>query len=373
MGRSRVSPGAVGALVVLLMAITVWAAGPFTPVGSMVVSRSAFTLTTLLDGTVLAVGAFPFERRAEIFDPATSLFTFTGSLVQGRRAPAVALLPDGRVLVAGGLDSGFLATSSAEIYSPAARTFSPTAGPMTASRGGHTATLLDDGRVLIVGGYRFNAPNSALASAELFDPTTGRFTATGSMGTARSDHTATRLADGRVLVTGGFNTMPGVGLTAAEIYNPASGTFTGTGSLHGGRGEHTATRLLDGTVMVAGGYPTVPDPAVNTTELFDPGTGTFTTGAVMSVPRGSHTATLGAEGSVLIAGGYMVYPLGGATLSSAERYLPASRTFVAAGTMAQARGRHAAARLDDGSVLGRRFGVRASRPRFGAGSEVGAT
>ena len=103
-------------------------------------------------------------------------------------------------------------------------------GSMAAARAWQTATLLSDGRVLIAGGGKDS--DTTVASADLYDPNTGKVTATGSMATARGSHTATLLSDGRVLVAGG-SVVPGgfvgVFLASAELYNPKTGTFSPTG------------------------------------------------------------------------------------------------------------------------------------------------
>jgi len=128
------------------------------------------------------------------------------------------LLNSGNVLVAGGTDGSGNLVAIAELYDPAAGTFAAT-GSMLTARIHHTATVLHDGTVLLAGGETFSASFfTGLSSAELFNPTGGTFSLTGSMGTDRQFHTANLLNDGRVLVTGGFSEQP-FGYTAtAELY-----------------------------------------------------------------------------------------------------------------------------------------------------------
>jgi hypothetical protein len=162
---------------------------------------------------------------------------------------------------------------------------------MATARSGARATLLRDGRVLVVGG----SPSSS--SAELYDPSMGTFSSTGSMSFDRSDHQAVLLQDGRVLVVGG------AGITAAEIYDPTTGTFSTTGNLAADRFSFGATLLPNGKVLLAGGLSGGTE--VNTTEIFDPATGLFEAGPPMRQVRevGVGMQILLGDGTVLISGG----------------------------------------------------------------------
>jgi Kelch motif protein len=222
---------------------------------------------------------------------------------------------------------------------------------MTVERGYHTAALLADGRVLVLGGFADGG--TAVATADIFDPKTGTFSPTGPMSLARArGPAATRLLDNRVVVTGGFNGK--VLLATSEIYDPATGTFAATGPMAVGRIFQRATLLADGRVLVTGGGGH--SGGLATAELFDPATGSFTATGPMSIARTGHTATRLADGRVLVVGGTsnqsgapegLLQPC----VKSAEIYDPETMAFSSAGAMADARCGHAAVLLADGRVL----------------------
>jgi hypothetical protein len=189
----------------------------------------------------------------------------------------------------------------AALYDPATGSWSATRS-MGTPRAGHTATLLSDGRVLVAGGSDDYAPSSAslTTSAELYHPASGSWSYAATMDTPEHSQSAIQLPDGRVLVTGG----------SGELYDPGSDSWAAAGSRAATWGAR-AMLLRDGRVLVAGN---------GTSQLYDPGSGIWTaTGKMVGSVGGP--ATLLPSGTVLVAGG--LYPYSGAT-ASAELYDPGS-------------------------------------------------
>jgi len=280
------------------------------------------------------------------------------------RANAAAIrLRDGRVLICGGTATGEVGgvLSSAELYDPAARRFTPT-GAMTVARAGQTITMLRDGRVLLTGGVQNAGFRSQLASAEIYDPSGGTFSATGSMATPREGHTATALRDGRVLIVGGSGNGVRT-LDSAEVYDPSSGNFSAAGHLNQPRVAHVAALLGSGKVLIAGGgRGGMPGGYISydTAEMYDPATGSFTAmRAHMTSDRVGAAAAKLTDGRVLIVGGksgrvvtsrhpnlFSLTPL-----NTAEVFDPESGTFIRTGDMSAVHYLPTATTLDNGQVL----------------------
>ena len=302
------------------------AAATWTAVAPMNVMRSSHTATLLADGRVLVAGGstvssaaakgYVNNASAEIYDPVANTWTATPPMGAARSHHTATLLPDGKVLVVGGENVQYLVEPTAEIYDPAANTWSAPRAQPIAERSQHSATLLPSGLVLIAGGFDIvNGLLTPLTTAELYDPVlhtttttstdtngvtttttvvTGGldFTATTPMAFTHYGHSATRLADGRVVVVGGNTTQ-------TEIYDPVAAAWTTQGATAATHTSHGAVLLADGRILVAGGTQFA-QPAA---ELFDPASGVWTAAATMLVTRSNPTATLLPDGSVMVCGG----------------------------------------------------------------------
>jgi hypothetical protein len=209
--------------------------------------------------------------------------------------------------------------------------------PMSVERSAHTATTLADGKVLIVGGFTGEA--LAAHSAELYDPALARFSPLPRLILPRHSHTATTLPDGKILIVGGY----GAG-------NSVTASAEATGSLIAPRAGHTAVPLANGSVLIAGGVG--PEWSfLSSAELYDPATGAFTRTGDMTVARESHVAVRLADGRALIIGGHRDRRANITIYSSAELYDVATGTFRRVGNMHVRRHKHDAVLLRDGRVL----------------------
>jgi N-acetylneuraminic acid mutarotase len=266
----------------------------------------------LADGRVLVLGENE-DASAELYDPSTGEWSSAGVMVQARRWASATLLEDGRVLVAGGLDAtkaGVQELDTAEIYDPSTGEWSATSS-MEQVHAAHSTAVMD-GKVLVVGKFM----------AELYDPSTGTWSSAGKPVRERAlGTTADVLEDGRVLVTGGQYQQGGwTGINASvrnvEIYDPSSGVWTAVESMSEPRENHPSVQLEDGTVMVLGD---------RSTEIYDPVTGLWTDTGKMKRSRGQlSTATLLSDGRVLIVGGKSDTDDGVRGVADVEIYDPAT-------------------------------------------------
>ncbi len=260
----------------------------------------------------------------------------TENLSEAKWGPRMVTLQNGKILLVGGYNGINFSLVSADLYNPATGLWSAT-GNMNVGRIGHTATLLNDGRVLVTGGFSQNSSPDVVTSAEIYNPATGQWTTVASMYLARYSHTATLLGNGKVLIVGGF--APGSYTTETEIYDPVADTWTVVTSMTAGRGEHTATLLQDGRVLVAGGYD---GGQTNAAEIYDYTNDTWTTVGNLNVGRTLHSAVTLLDGRVLIAGG---------RTNTAEIFNPATNIWSFAPSMSITRKGYPLILLDDGRAM----------------------
>lgn len=293
--------------------------------------RASQASTRLADGRVLICGGIDSSgviiNTVEIYNPTTNAFTSAANMNSPRALHQAVLLNDGRVFVCGGstsisgadavaqlLSVITSATATTEIYDPVANTWTTKASMSGGARTGHVATLLNDGRVLIAGGVQsfFGIP-TFLTSATRYNATANTYAATASMGGGgRALSVATKLNDGRVLLTGGLSadiinqTISAV--TAVSIYNNTNNTWQNGPNMGTGRYAHTATLLPSGEVLVTGGVSgtasaTTGAATVQTCEGYTT-SNTWAVRPSLSEKRAAHGATLTKDGKrVLIVGG----------------------------------------------------------------------
>jgi Putative Ig domain/Galactose oxidase, central domain len=321
--------------------------------GNMNTARRNHVMLTLPNGKVLITGgaananATGALASAELYDPAAHTFTTIGPMNVARIDHTMTLLNNGKVLIAGGFnDQATLA--SAEIFDPSNNSFTLTGGSMTSPRAQHAATLLPNGTVLITGGNF----TDTLSSAEIFDPNanggTGGFTATANpMNSVRQLHHADLLPNGLVLVSGGLDNFNNA-LASTELYDPAAGTFTLSGNMNTARGNHGTALLSNGQLLVQGGLTGPGNSLVltSTAELYNPATGTFATTTSMSQPRGQYYDKILADGTVFVTGGAPL-PNG----ANSDIYDPATLVFAATGNYTAVQTGLRPALLPDGTVL----------------------
>lgn len=270
------------------------------------------------------------------------------------------MLDDDRVLLTGGAQAIWVITNTVDLFDPTNNSISPAAA-MSVKRWSHTATTLADGRVLVAGGrtgVSAAVPPThpffgvVLDTAELYDPATDSWSPTGSLNVARRSHTQTLLNDGRVLICGGgdnVSTGSQMPIASCETYDAATGTFTVVGNMTTPRSAHSVNLLDDGTVLIAGGSNGTGTSAPTTqAEIFDPVTNTFTAVGPMNFPHLAQNGAKMRDGRVMLAASY--YGPGGITDES-EIYDPVTQTFTIADPLFKQRIDIGGQPLLDGTVL----------------------
>ena len=349
------------------------AAGASARVRIVVTPTTAGPLANTATATTTSGDADPADNSATVtttVTPGTGTWLPAEPLPTGRAGHSATLLATGKVLVVGGTDENFTFLATALLYDPATGAWAAT-GPLTTGRSDHSASLLADGRVLVAGG-RAVGPGGIAAptsSAEVYDPASGTWAVTDDLTGARDGHSATVLADGRVLVAGGAGPCEGpaaVSLRSAEVYAPgpgATGTWVPAGDLASGRVNHTTTLLTSGEVLAVGGYRGCSLDADSAgplagAEVYDPGANAWRATGQTRIPRNYHSATRLGDGRVLVAGGFSSNS--SVPSHSSEIYDPAPIDPVSgqrgvwgptAGLLLTARARHTASMLAGGKVL----------------------
>lgn len=328
--------------------------------GELGTPRELHTATVLPDGRVLIAGGRDAGggalASAELYDPIDGSWTAAAPMSVARAMHIAAALPDGRVLVAGGSTGGGdpPVTDSAELYDPATNAWTPTAR-MSAPRFWYAAASLANGRVLVVGGW---SGGTALATAEHYDPDSGLWTRAAPMAKARYGHTLTALPDGTVLAVRGSDSGDlEYSFGDAERYDPVTDSWSDAGSAGEASVLHEAVALQDGRVLVTGGYEggVGGGPAHASAHLFDPVSGAWTRIGAMSTPRYRHAMSLLPDGTVLVAGGVDIL-----AMLSCSRYInlaasdvldPVALTWTVAPALREARSGATLTLLADGTAL----------------------
>lgn len=274
------------------------------------------------------------------------------SLNESRAYYGLAALSNAKALVSGGDINSTLA--SAELYNATTGNWAPT-GSMTYARSLHTLTTLQDGTVLAAGGQNVSAENQQdfdITPAEIYNPTTGVWSSGGIINHARVEHTASLLSNGKVLIAGGRRPSGGLFQTVAELYNPVTHTWQDTGMMLTERAGHKAVTLNNGKVLVVGGEFSSPD--LVTAEIYNPATGTWALTGSLNIFRQNFALVAMADGKAMAIGGYSDAPLNNGShgyLDTTEIYDPATGNWTLGPRLNYERSAAVATLLSDGKIM----------------------
>ncbi len=326
---------------------------------SMINAITPETVTRLPNHNLLITGIRVSDQNTkftEMYNIDSSTWSMHVPMNHIRRYHTATLLPNGQVLVTGGLGEYNQTTvlNTTEIYDPQEKTWT-NAAPMTNARAFHSATLLANGKVLIVGGDNKLLSERTLASVEIYDPSTDTWSETTNLNFPRMDHRALLLKDGRVMIAGGLAQKPGSTtlstLKTVELFNPSDQTWFKAESMSNevnstyGKSDFTMTLLPDGRVLVTGGRSGLVLYAQ--IERYNPETNTWSDLGLLPSERAGHSATLMGDGRVLLAGGSNDSTI-------LDQYLvfdPAAASITRTSTMTHARTDHKSVLLPNGRVM----------------------
>lgn len=280
--------------------------------GRLLQSRYAHSAVLLESGPyagqvlILAGDRNPPLKSVERYDPRTGAINAAGALLVDRYGHTATLLTHGadrgRILVTGGYNGQWL--SEVEIYDPGTG-LARTAASLSLPRFGHTATPLADGRVVVIGGH---SDQGAYREVEIYDPLTGQWTPADAAPFTEYQHTATLLADGRILVAGGL-LQSSATVASAAVFDPSArpgAQWVTAGSLASARNAHSASLLPNGQVLIAGGYGSL-NQNLASAELFDPSTLLWRPAGMLAKPRTNHGAVMLSNGRLFMSGGANYY------------------------------------------------------------------
>ena len=302
----------------------------WSTVGELARPRAYAEAITLSTGEILIVGGLDGDdpevvsHTSELVDPATGRITLLPDRLLGRLNQTVTTGWGDRVAVIGGTefrrgDRGttyWAPVDRVEVFIPESRTWMIGA-PLVQERSDHSATALRDGRILVAGG---NQGGKLLRSVEIYDPSRDLWTIASPLPRPRTQFSMTTLLDGRVLVAGGFQD-DGIITASTLIYDPATNRWTGGATLLEPRLNHTMVALPGGDILFVGGEGR----ASATSERYDYRLGRFVDAGRISAPRLVAQAAHLPDGRVLLAGGLPVPGVGSfSPVSRVEIWDPAT-------------------------------------------------
>jgi Kelch motif len=331
--RERYSPGSVRRLLAVAVIVFIAACGPRTApvtapewqtIGELSQPRAYATAIGLSNGKILVVGGFDrfapdlMNEQSELVDPATGAVTLLPQPLLGRVHQSMTSAWEGLVVVAGGVEwheTYWSPVDRVDVFRPSQRGW--TLGmPLRHPRSDHAATALQDGRVLVTGG---NADTKLLASTEIYNPRTDRWTDAAPMPRARTQASAVTLFDGRVLVTGGID-ADGAPTRATFIYDPGTDSWTDGPLMTVALLQQVAVALPNGDVLFAGGDGV----ASGTSEVYRFGAREFEASGTLVTPRLVAQGAALPDGRVVLSGGLPLRMHEFAPLSNVEIWDPKS-------------------------------------------------